>query len=195
MKNNNELMSAAKEALNGKWGIAVLAYIVIILINIPIQLVAETSQFSIIISLILGGPLTLGIAIFHLKIIRNQTPTIEDLFEGFRNIQTPVLTYLLMIAHIILWTLLFIIPGIIIAISYALTFYILADKPELQPMEALNESKRIMHGHKLQFFEIIIRIIALALLSVLTLGIGLLFLVPYSKVLIAKFYEEVKNQS
>jgi uncharacterized membrane protein len=193
MKNNDELMISAKEALRGKWGLAVLGYIVIILINIPIQIVAEYSKFSIIISVILGGPIALGTSIFHLNISRNNKPKIDDLFEGFRDAMTPIVTFILMVTQIFLWALLLIIPGIIVAISFSMTFFIMADNPSLKPIEALNQSREMMNGHKMQYAGIVLRIIALALLCILTLGIGFLFLIPYSKVLNAKFYEEISG--
>lgn len=192
MKTNDELMISAKDALTGKWGIAILAYIIVILINIPIQIAAEYSQFAIIISLILGGPIALGTAIFHLKLSRNQEAKIDDIFEGFGNVAAAIETYLIMVLIIIFSTFLFIIPGIIAAISYSMTFYIMAEDSTIKGLDALNKSKALMDGHKMQFAEIVLRIILLAFLCLLTLGIGFLFLVPYIKVLTAKFYDEIK---
>jgi uncharacterized membrane protein len=192
MKNNDELMLSAKDALTGKWGIAVLAYIIVILINIPVQIAAEYSQFAIVISLILGGPIAFGTAIFHLKLSRGQEAKIDDIFEGFGDFASAIETYLIMVLIIIFSTFLFIIPGIIAAISYSMTFYIMAEDSSIKGLDALNKSKELMYGHKMQYAEIVLRIIVLALLCLLTLGIGFLFLVPYIKVLNAKFYDEIK---
>ena len=93
-----------------------------------------------------------------------------------------------------LWTMLFIIPGIIKSLSYALAPYILADNPELSANEAIDESIAMMKGHKADLFLIQLGYAALAILSLLALGIPLLWLDPYYKVVYAKFYEEVKAE-
>ena len=91
-----------------------------------------------------------------------------------------------------LWALLLVVPGIIKSLSYALAPYILADNPELKADEAINRSMEMMKGHKMDLFLIILGYVGLALLSLIALGIPLLWLYPYYQVVLAKFYEEVK---
>lgn len=92
-----------------------------------------------------------------------------------------------------LWTLLLIIPGIIAAYSYSLVYYILVDEPNLKPLEALRKSKKMMYGNKAKLFYLGLRFIGWALLCVLTLGIGFIWLAPYIQATRAKFYEDVKK--
>ena len=76
-----------------------------------------------------------------------------------------------------------------------MTFYILADDNTIGAMEAINLSKKMMYGYKWKFFGLILRFFGLALLCILTLGIGFLWLIPYINITIAKFYDDIKANS
>jgi len=94
-----------------------------------------------------------------------------------------------MIIFVLLWSLLLIVPGIIAAFRYSMSFYILADNPDMGIMEAINESKRMMRGNKWKFFCLNLSFIGWAILGVLTLGIGYLWLTPYIEVTMIAFYD------
>ena len=98
----------------------------------------------------------------------------------------------LMHIFIFLWSLLFIIPGIIKMFSYAMTPYILEENPELSAGEAIDRSRAMMKGHKFDLFWLWLSFIGWFILSLLTLGIGGLWLGPYQQTAIAAFYEDVK---
>ncbi|WP_139958315.1 DUF975 family protein [Flavicella sediminum] len=194
MKTTNEIMQDAKDSLTGKWGIAVGTYLVIFCISAAIQVIAEKAPLASVGSILISGPLALGIAIFALSIVRKEETRFEQIFEGFHNFGNALVTYLLMLLFILLWTLLLIIPGIIAAISYAMTFYILAENPDLAPREVLQKSQDMMYGYKMKYAGILLRIFGLAILCIFTLGIGFLFLAPYVQVVNAQFYEEIKDK-
>lgn len=99
---------------------------------------------------------------------------------------------LLMHIFIFLWSLLFIIPGIIKMFSYAMTPYILEENPELSAGEAIDRSRAMMKGHKFDLFWLWLSFIGWLILSLLTLGIGGLWLGPYRQTAYAAFYEDVK---
>jgi len=99
-----------------------------------------------------------------------------------------------MTLFILLWTLLLIVPGIIAAISYSMTFFILADDPSIGAEAAIEKSKRMMDGYKLKYFYLCLRYFLLILLCILTLGIGFLWLTPYMHVGFAKFYDDIKGE-
>ena len=194
MKTENvELMKMARESLKGKWGLAIGTYVVYILIISVIQVTSRFIPFVGLLSLIVVGPLVAGLAIFSLSLSRNKDAKLEQIFEGFNRFGTCVGAYLLMLLFILLWMLLLIIPGIIAALSYSMTFYILADDNSIGAMEAIDKSKQIMKGNKLKLFYLELRFIGWALLCILTLGIGFLWLMPYMQVSIAKFYDDVKD--
>lgn len=92
-----------------------------------------------------------------------------------------------------LWSLLFIIPGIIAAYSYAMTGYILAEDPELTAGEAISRSKEMMSGNRFRLFCLQFSFIGWEILSALTLGIGNLWLRPYKQAAVAAFYREISG--
>lgn len=94
---------------------------------------------------------------------------------------------------IVLWTLLFIIPGLIAAYRYAMAFYILADNPDMGIFEIIGESKRMMAGNKLKFFLLQFSFIGWAILSFITLGLGFIFLLPYLIAASVGFYEVARG--
>lgn len=188
---NAELVKMAKESLKGKWGLAIGTCLVYMIILCAIQFIPLLGGIA---SLIIGGPFMLGLIIFSLSLSRGQEAKFEQIFQGFNNFGTALGTYLLMALFVFLWSLLLIVPGIIAALSYAMAFYILADDNEktVKAMEAIDKSKVIMYGYKWKLFCLGLRFFLLALLCILTLGIGFLWLMPYMQVSMAKFYEDVK---
>jgi uncharacterized membrane protein len=189
---NKELMRQAREALTGKWGLAIGTFVVYILILFAVQVIPVIGPIA---GLIIGGPLVLGITIFSLSLSRKQDANLSQLFEGFNRFGIALGAYLLMVLFIILWMLLLIIPGLIAAISYAQTFYILAEDDKISAMEAIDKSKKMMYGYKWKYFCLGLRFLGWLLLCILTLGIGLLWLMPYIQVSAARFYDDIKDQA
>jgi uncharacterized membrane protein len=192
---NITLMRAARESLKGKWGLAIgtfLIYTVFTSAMGSIHSRGSNLTFSVL-NLIIGGPFALGAAIFSLSLSRSKESRLEQIFDGFNFFLTAFIAYLLLILYVLLWALLLIVPGIIAALGYSMTFYILADDPLITPQDALKKSKFIMHGYKLKLFYLCLRFFLLALLCILTLGIGFLWLIPYVHVTLAKFYDDIKE--
>ena len=192
MKNNSELRDAAKESLKGKWGIAIGGCLIYNLIIIAVNNIPLIGSLA---SLVITGPLALGLVWFSIDLAKNNETKIEVIFDGFKEFTKASGAYLLMILYIIGWTFLFIIPGIIKAISYSQTFYILSDDTSIGSEEAIQKSMQMMDGHKLQYFLLGLSFIGWMLLCLLTLGIGFLWLIPYIQVTYAKFYLNLKEQS
>lgn len=184
MLENAEIRSLAREKLKGNWGTPLLACFIYYLITS----FANTNGLLLII----GGPLAFGLAFFFLNLIRDKKYDLNDLFDGFKIFGNTFLLNLLIIIFILLWTLLFIIPGIIAAFRYALAFYIMNDNREITAMEAIEESKRLMVGYKGKLFILILSFFGWFLLCLLTCGIGFLFLAPYFNTSMAIFYEQRK---
>lgn len=183
---NTELLSRAKDRISGKWGEALLAGIVY-------MLVSSVSGFIPFGSILIGGALLLGWVMWSLAVVRNGEFKVETIFAGFNDFTRSLGTYLLMMLIVLLYTLLLIIPGIIKALAYSQAFYIMADDPEISSMDALRKSEQIMKGNKTKLFLMYMIFFLLSLLSVFTLFIGLLFLVPFMQVVLAEFYEEINQ--
>lgn len=135
----------------------------------------------------------LGWSIIYLRLVReSQKPRIETLFEGFNNFKSAFVLNLLIGVFVFLWSLLFIIPGIIAGISYSQAFFILVDEPEIGAYEAIKKSKQMMMGKKGKYFMLSLSFLGWALLCVVTLGIGFLWLAPYMQTTFAQFYQDIK---
>jgi uncharacterized membrane protein len=186
---NVVLMTAARDSLKGKWSLAIGTFIIFAIVMGSFGTMHEAG----ILSLLIAGPMLLGAATFSLSLSRGKEAQMEQLFDGFKSFSKALSTYLLMLLYIMLWSLLFIIPGIIAALSYSMSFYILSDNTSLKPSEVLDRSKIIMNGYKLKLFYLWLRFFLLALLSILTLGIGFFWLIPYVNITTAKFYDDINE--
>lgn len=144
--------------------------------------------------LFLGSIVGVGYAQFNLELVdRQKKPEIGTMFGHFRNWRTAVAAGFLRGLYVFLWSLLFIIPGIVAGYSYAMTNYILAEHPELTASEAIAQSKQIMYGNRWRLFCLQFSFIGWELLCALTLGIGNLWLLPYKQAAEAAFYREVSG--
>lgn len=180
---NKVLMDNARKSLSGKWDVAVVTFFVFMLIG------ALGNE----VSLIIGGAMQLGITIFSLNLARGKKVEFAQLFDGFRNFVNSLVAYLWSMLFIILWALLLIIPGIIAAIAYSQTFFIMADDKKIGGREAVAKSKQMMLGQKGKYFTLCLRFTGWFVLSLLTLGIGFLWLMPYISVTLANFYDDIKK--
>jgi uncharacterized membrane protein len=190
------LMRASRESLKGKWGTAILTFVIYTLLTTisgSVRSHGTLLTLSSALTLIIGGPLALGAAIFSLSISRGKEAMLEQLFLGFNRFSSSLVAYLLVVLYVVLWSLLLVVPGIIAALGYSMTFYILADDPVIIPQDALKKSKSMMDGYKLKLFYLGLRFFLLALLCILTLGIGFFWLIPYVHVTMAKFYDDIKG--
>jgi uncharacterized membrane protein len=117
----------------------------------------------------------------------------SNLFSQFSRISAGFCMQFLRWLFAFLWTLLLVIPGIIASYSYSMTAYIMVDHPEYGAYEAIMKSKEIMRGHKWRLFCLHMSFIGWYFLSVLTWGIGLLWLNPYVEAANAAFYKELSQ--
>lgn len=147
-----------------------------------------------VVYFILGSVVGVGYSRFNLDLVdRQKEPEIGTLFGYFKHWKTTAAAKFLQGLYVFLWSLLFIIPGIIAGYSYAMTSYILAEHPELTASEAIEQSKQMMSGNRFRLFCLQFSFIGWDLLCALTLGIGHLWLTPYKQAATAAFYREVSG--
>ena len=193
----------ALSALENKWGNFVLiTFVYGFIIGITQAISGDKDSPAILhliglVLFILALPLTWGYQTLFLGAVRGGEATAKDLFEGYnKELFSRVLTTtLLYYVYVFLWSLLLLIPGCIKAYSYAMTPYILKDNPEMKNNAAIEESMRMMDGHKLELFLLDLSFIGWAILSILTCCIGFLWLVPYMNMARVNFYEDLKKAS
>ncbi len=191
MKTENKvLMQQAWADLSGKWGTAALATLIYLAITAGLQVIKIVGPIA---TLIIGGPMALGYVTYMLSVSRKKETDLGQIFDGFKNFGTALAAYLLMALFVFLWMLLLIVPGIVAALAYSQTFFIIADDKDISPMDAIRKSTQMMYGYKWKLFCLGLRFIGWVLLSMLTLGILLLWVYPYIYVSFAKFYDDIKD--
>ena len=132
---------------------------------------------------------TYGWQLFTLRASRaEETGGVETLFSCFQQFWRFLLVHLLMNLFITLWSLLFVIPGIIAAFSYSQTIYIMLDNPKISPLEAISASKQLMRGHKFEYFVLQLSFLGWAYLTLFTFGLLGIWLNPYMQVTMANYY-------
>lgn len=198
MKTITEYKDLALNSLEGNWTRATLASLIVFLL---LEIVGSSPSFLMdpVPGMVAQGlvtilliPLAWGYAVFFLRLIRQENIDYGRLFDGFSDYFRIFVAELLKGIYVLLWSLLLIVPGIIKTYSYAMTEFILKDNPEISGEKAICESMRMMQGHKMQLFLLDLSMIGWLILSLLTLGIGLLFLYPYYYSAHAHFYEDLK---
>ena len=213
MQLNSELRAQARERLEGQWGTFVLMTFLMLVIQTILQIpgyigslleilspenVLASLSFSNISNILslLALPLSWGLTVSLLRNHREESVDLENLFDGFRGGRYTRVFCALFLVNLFtfLWALLLIIPGIIKAFSYALTPYIVMDEPELTARQAITRSCEIMEGRRWKLFCLSLSFIGWGILSLLTFGIGFLWLAPYMNASIAAFYEDARAE-
>lgn len=212
---------ASRNALQGRWGVAILAAFVAGLLggagsgaSFSVDLSAEDIEVLMkhmpwivdvlsgqagvaaimsTVAFVIGGTILLGYSVFRLNLVDRREARFSDIFSQFHRFGDGFCLNLLTALFIFLWTLLFIIPGIIAGFSYAMAPYIMAENPNCGARQALAESKEMMRGNKWRLFCLRFSFIGWIILGVLTCGIGLLLVNPYMQVSEAEFYREISG--
>lgn len=149
---------------------------------------------SIAIKLFVKNIITVGIADFYME-NANSPAKFMTIFNGYKNgFGTKALAMFLRDLFTSLWTLLFIIPGIVKAYEYRMIPYILSDKPELTWKEAFAESKRLMSGNKMKAFMLDLSFIGWMILSIIPL-VAVLWTMPYYESTCAELYLALKEEN
>ena len=144
---------------------------------------------------IIGGVLQMGYADFLLKQHDGKEVNFRDLFSMFDYFGTGFAQRFLRVLYETLWSLLFIIPGIIKGYSYSMTPFILAEHPNLTASRAIELSQQMMDGHKAELFFLDLSFIGWNILAVLTLNLGNIALNPYRNAARAAFYRQLQVEN
>lgn len=210
MKSNQYYKNEALSALRGNWANALVATIILVALALFFSSNDAINSYyqRIVINPFIGYSLTFVSLFVLLPLAVGYSNSMRVLLEtgdnrltnnsfnlGFGNWLHVVWGMILSTIYIFLWTLLLIIPGIIKSYSYALTPYILVEHPEMSANEAIEESMRLMDGHKFDLFYLQLSFIGWAILSILSLGLGFFWLIPYQMTAQAAFYRDIKNEA
>jgi len=181
MSTRAELKTRAKAQIKGNIGILFLCGLIFAVIC------------STCIGCILAPALILGFMMIFLALTQGQKPQVGDLFKGVNLFGRSLWLCIIVGIFTFLWSLLLVVPGIIKSLSYSMSYFVLAENPQMTAREALNESKKIMSGHKMELFVLYLSFILWMLLGAVTLGIAYIYIAPYMYATITNFYQEIKR--
>jgi uncharacterized membrane protein len=190
--NRTTLKNLAKEKIKGKVLNLFLAELVVLALTGAANGIPGLGQLVSIAMLVL----TIGLSVFYLKFLDNGTMDYMDLFYSFsfkdlNKYLNHLATMLVKMLLIFLWSLLFIIPGIVKAIAYSQAEYIKAENPDIDIMDTLKESERLMKGHKMEYFVLCLSFIGWWFLVVITFFLAGIYVMPYYSTTKALFYRNL----
>ena len=224
MRSVNELLKDGWTSLDGHWGNALLLILVWVICIFGVELIqyvlnmiiavvyviingTQVTKYdqlilkllsypiAILFSIFVSYPLSYGLSNAFVRAKRAKTSVaVSDLFLAKDQYFGVVGTGFFVGLYTLLWSLLFLIPGIYKGLAYSMSVFIRHDHPELTANECIDLSEDMMDGHKLDLFCIVLVFIVLSLLSFLTCCIGFFFTLPYMYSILAEFYEDVKAE-
>jgi uncharacterized membrane protein len=191
--NRAELKAAAKEQIRGKIGVLFLISLVTGLISGAVGAIPVVG--SVASTFVVAPAFSLSMIYIYLNVVKGQHPAVGDAFSGFSDFWSAFKVTFLTGLFTMLWSLLFIIPGIIKAFSYSMAMYILAENPGKPALECIEESKRMTQGHKMELFVLGLSFIGWALLCGITFGIAYIWVGPYMQATYVNAYHKLKNNA
>lgn len=172
------LKSQAKEALRGKWNM--------------LALIEFLSSLCVgFVWLLLTGPLNKARFLAANKAIDREDISLLIILDGFKNFIDVVMVYVVNLLITVLWGLLFIIPGIIKALSFSMSYFIMIDNPTLDYNKVREQSVELTRGNKGKIFRIYMSFIGWYILSIFTFGILMFFVHPYIRATLALYYRSI----
>ena len=186
-----QLMQKARTLLAPHW---VLSIGVCLVYGLAVAVPAELNSYGEMLSFLLAGPLQLGLCFFFLNLVRGEETRFELLFEGFKPLLTVLLSYAIIAALTIVGLILLIVPGIIVALGFSMTYYVIADDPEITFQVALEQSWKLTDGYKMELLVLNLRFIPWYLLGLLCLIVGVFVVIPWHNTTLALYYEHLKEQ-
>ena len=194
--NRIELKAKAKEQIKGKIGILFVISLIISAISVGASFILSLIPVvgSLIASIVVTPALTLSLIMVYLNVVKGGTPTVGDSFNGFNDFWAAFKVTFLVGLFTFLWSLLFVIPGIIKMYSYSMSFYVLAENKGKKALECIDESKKMTEGFKMDLFVLGLSFIGWMLLGAITFGIAYIWVGPYMNATYANAYLALKPQ-
>lgn len=155
------------------------------------------SLVSIAVSLLVVNIITMGTMTWFHRSIKTEGLKMEEMFWPFKeDYGGNVLMMFLISLYTALWSMLFVVPGIVKGYSYSLAMYIKSENPNIPASKAIELSTRMTNGHKMDLFVLDMSFIGWGILSAFTLNIlGILYVMPYQYAAKAFAYEEIKEEA
>ena len=186
------LMRKARTLLEPHW---ILAVGVCLASSVMVAAPAELNSYGEIVSLLLAGPLQLGLSFFFLNLVKGKETRFELLFEGFKPLATVLLAYAIITVLTVVGLILLIVPGIVVALGFSMTYYVIAEDPEISFQTALEQSWKLTDGYKMELLELNLRFIPWYLLGLLCFIVGVFAMVPWHNTTLTLYYQYLKENA
>ena len=192
--NRAELKSKAKQQIKGKIGILFVITLIISVVSIVSYLILSLIPYvgSLVSSIVIAPAFALSLMRVYLNVTAYEKPTAKDAFCGFDDFWSAFKLNFLSGLFTFLWSLLFIIPGIVKSYSYSMAMYILAENKGKPALECISESKAMTNGHKMDLFVLGLSFIGWILLGYITFGIGYIWILQYVQATYTNAYHSLK---
>lgn len=191
--NRVELKSKAKQQIKGNIGILFVISLIIAAISGIASLILSLIPFGGLVSTIIITPaFALSITRVYLNLTAGVKPNAANAFCGFDDFWSAFKVNFLVGLFTFLWSLLFVIPGIVKSFAYSMSMYILAENKGKPALECINESKAMTNGHKMDLFVLGLSFIGWILLGYITLGIAYIWIIPYMQATYVNAYHSLK---
>ena len=202
MGTNQDYKNRALASLEGNWGKTAIATLIFLILSMGVSWTVTTPMGNnLVMSYSTQGILTLlclplgwGFVVYFLNLIRNDNTDYERLFDGYKDFIRIFLAEFLVNLATSIGMILLIIPGIIIGSGLVMTGFILKDDKEISAVDAMKKSWEMTDGHKGALVLLFLSFLGWIILSIFTLGIGMLFLYPYMQTALAHCYEDLKAE-
>lgn len=186
-----ELKQVAKEQISGKIWLIFAMTLIVALMGFACGLIPFIGAIG---TIIVSSAFAISFCMIYLKLANYEEISVNNIFDGFKITGKAIWLNIMIAVFTFLWSLLFVIPGIIKAYSYSMSYFILAEHPEYTAHEALEKSKQIMNGHKMDLFVLQLSFILWDILVGITFGIAAIYVIPYKSATIANFYNSIKDE-
>ena len=203
MKTPYEYRAQAREALQNRWGEAAIVSLIILLAAMIIatpSFIAEWAGSITTLLSVLVLPLQYAYYISLLERTRgNEEELTHYTFQytinhAYANTRFLVAGLFIMLISMVAAIFTLGIGAIVVKYMYSMVPYLLHDYPELTPREAMKISREMMSGQKWELFVLDLTFIGWILLSIITFGVGMIFVEPYMSTARAAFYEDLKSE-
>ena len=203
MKTPYEYRAQAREALQNRWGEAAIVSLIILLAAMIIatpSFIAEWAGSITTLLSVLVLPLQYAYYISLLERTRgNEEELTHYTFQytinhAYTNTRFLVAGLFIMLISMVAAIFTLGIGAIVVKYMYSMVPYLLHDYPELTPREAMKISREMMSGQKWELFVLDLTFIGWILLSIITFGVGMIFVEPYMSTARAAFYEDLKSE-
>lgn len=192
--NRADLKAKAKAQIKGKIGILFVITLIISVISALANLVLSFVPVvgSLAATIIVTPAFSLSLIRVYMLVVNNENPEVKDTFSGFDDFWSAFKVTFFTGLFTFLWSLLFIVPGIVKAYSYSFAMNILAENKGKPALECINESKAMTNGHKMDLFVLSLSFIGWLLLVCITFGIAAIWVSPYMQTTFMNAYYSLK---